>query len=116
MSLVDPGLCIREKQLSGRSDQVYQRLISHMIEAILDTSQLPVWWCLDTASTSFQDVQYLKRDKMKELQVQILQLIPIRGYCYMYLGLGTDKDTAYGSFQVSTVPDTFYTKAYAYSS
>lgn len=38
MSLVDPGLCIREKHLSGRSDQVYQRLIRHMIEAILDTS------------------------------------------------------------------------------
>lgn len=38
MSLVDPGLCIREKQFSGRSDQVYQRLIWHMIEAILDTS------------------------------------------------------------------------------
>ena len=34
----------------------------------------------------------------------------------MYLGLGTDKDTAYGSSQVSTVPDTFFAKAYAYSS
>lgn len=62
------------------------------------------------------DVQYLKRDKMKELQVQVLRLTLVWRYCYMYLCLGTDNDTAYGSFQVSTVPDTFFTKAYAYSS
>lgn len=38
MSLVDPGLYIREKRHSDRSDQVYQRLTRHMIEATLDTA------------------------------------------------------------------------------